>query len=132
MLGLAPKGEGNGKLKPLHGEGMKQPRLGTLLATAVASAILAAPGGAAKPTYSVTCSVGTGGLTTLTWISGTTGARVIWQDGAANPLGQADVTVTTNHRGSVNLNTPASAETVSVTFFGRKPAELAPATCTPV
>ena len=114
-------------------EVMKKPLLGTLLATAVASAILAAPGGAAKPQYSITCTVGTGGFTTLTWISGTTGARVTWKDGAPNPVtvDEFDVTVTTHGHDSVVLNTPATAATASVAFFGKKPAEPPPAACTP-
>jgi len=111
----------------------KTPLLGTLFATAVVSAILAAPGDAAKPEYSITCIVGTSGVTTLTWISGASGAHVIWQDGSVNPatVGDALVTITTHGRGSVNLNTPANAATARVTFSGRKPAELAPVTCTP-
>jgi hypothetical protein len=112
---------------------MKKPLLGTLLAATIASAILAAPGGAGKPAYSITCTVGTGGLTTLTWISGTSGAHVVWRDGSPNPavVGESLVTVTTHGHDSTVLNTPANAATVSVTFSGKKPAELAPATCGP-
>jgi hypothetical protein len=109
---------------------MKKPLIGTLLATAVASAILAAPVGAAKPTDSITCTAG--GLTTLTWISGTTSAVVTWQDGDGSLVGQALVTVITHGPDSLVVgDTPANAATASVTFSGRKPVELPPATCTP-
>jgi hypothetical protein len=108
---------------------MKKPLIGTLLATAVASVILAAPVGAAKPTDSITC---TAGLTTLTWISGTTSAVVTWRDGDGSLVGQALVTVITHGPDSMVVgDTPANAATASATFSGRKPAEPAPATCTP-
>ena len=87
--GLAPKGEGNGEKVSTTMKTMKKPLIGTLLATAVASAILAAPVGAAKPTDSITCTAG--GLTTLTWISGTTSAVVTWLDGDGSLAGQAVV-----------------------------------------
>ena len=68
---------------------MKKPLIGTLLATAFASAILVAPVGAARPTDSITCTAG--GFTTLTWVSGTTSAVVTWLDADGNLAGQAIV-----------------------------------------
>ena len=101
---------------------MKKPLIGTLLAAIVASAILAAPGGAAKPVYSVTCVVGTGGLTTMTWISGTSTADVVWRDARSTPLGEMLVTVTTHGPDSTVMDTPTDAaiDTAQVTFSGKK------------
>jgi hypothetical protein len=102
---------------------MKKPLIATLLAATVASAILAVPGGAAKPVYSVTCVVGTGGLTTVTWISGTSSADVIWRDASSNPVGEALVTVTTHGPDFTVLDTPAtSPASANVSFSGKKPA----------
>jgi hypothetical protein len=101
---------------------MNKPLIGTLLAATVVSLILAAPGGAAKPGYSVTCVVGTGGPTTVTWISGTTEAHVTWRDANSTPVGDALVRVTSHGPDSTVLNTPASgAATADVTFSGKKP-----------
>jgi hypothetical protein len=103
------------------GMAMKKP-IATLLAATVASAILAAPGGAGKPVYSVTCVRGTGGLTTVTWISGTSSARVTWRDGSSNPVGEALITVTTHGPDSTVLDTPATnPATADVAFSGKKP-----------
>jgi len=102
---------------------MKRPLIVTLLAAAVASAVLAAPGAAGKPTYSATCVLGTGGKTTVTWLSGTTSAEVIWRDASSNPLGEALVTVTTHGPDSTVLDTPATnPASVFVTYSGKKPA----------
>ena len=66
------------------------------------------------------------------WISGTTSAVVTWQDGDGILVGQALVTVITHGPDSMVVgDTPANAATASVTFSGRKPVELPPATCTP-
>ena len=101
---------------------MKKPLIGTLVAATVVSMILAAPGGAAKPAYSVTCVVGTGGRTTVTWISGTSEARVTWRDANSTPVGEALVTVTTHGPDSTVLTTPATnAASANVTFSGKKP-----------
>jgi hypothetical protein len=111
---------------------MKKLTLGTLLAALAASAILAAPGGAAKQKYSITCNAGTLG-TTLTWGSGTTGYSGDWRNSSNTviaffstdqPLG--------NSPGSTSFDTAQNAVTAEVTFMGRNVgAKLAPATCTP-
>ncbi len=109
---------------------MKKPLITTLLAATVASAILAAPGGAAKPAYSATCVVGTGGLTTVTWLSGTSTAHVIWRDAASAPVGEVLVTVTTHGPDSTVLDTPATnAASANVSFSGRKLDALAVGVC---
>jgi hypothetical protein len=103
---------------------MKKPLITTLLAATVASAILAAPGGAGKPEYSVTCVVGTGGLTAVTWISGTTSAHVTWRDTDSTPLDTADITVTTHGPDGTAIDTPATAtnaDAADVNFEGKKP-----------
>ena len=101
---------------------MKKPLIGTLLAASVVSVILAAPGAAAKPVYSVTCVPGTGGLTTVTWMSGTSEAHVTWRDATSAPVGEALVMVTTHGPDSTVLNTPATnPATADVTFSGKKP-----------
>ena len=74
--GLALTGEANQVKVSTTMKVMKKTLIGTLLATAFASAILAAPVGAAKPKDSITCTAG--GLTTVTWVSGTTRAVVTW------------------------------------------------------
>ena len=111
---------------------MKKPLIATLLAATAASAILSAPGGAAKPEYSVTCVVGTGGLTAVTWISGTTSAHVTWRETDSTPLDTADITVTTHGPGGTAIDTPATAanaDAADVSFFGKKPG-FAAADCT--
>ena len=109
---------------------MKKSLITTFLAAAVASAILAAPGGAAKPAYSATCVLGTDGLTTVTWISGTSSADVIWRDASSKPLAETLVTVTTHGPDSTVLDTPAiNPATANVSFSGKKPA-LAVGVCT--
>jgi hypothetical protein len=98
---------------------------------AVAAAILAAPGGAAKPAFSVTCTVGTGGQTTVTWLSGTTSAEVTWRDATATPLVSTTITVMTHGPDSTVLETPPVApDNVNVRFFGKKPG-FAMIDCTP-
>ena len=104
---------------------MKKPLIATLLAATAASAILSAPGGAAKPEYSVTCDVRTGGLTAVTWISGTTSADVTWRDTNATPLGDTvHITVTTHGPDGTAIDTPATAanaDVAEVVFDGKKP-----------
>jgi hypothetical protein len=101
---------------------MKKPLIGTLLAATVVAVILAAPGGAAKPVYSATCVVGTGGGTTVTWISGTSEAHVTWRAANSTPVGEALVTVTTHGPDSTVVSTPATnPATANVTFSGKKP-----------
>jgi hypothetical protein len=108
----------------LQGERNEEaPLIAMLLAATVALAMLATPGGAAKPVYSVTCVVGTGGLTTVTWISGTSSAHVIWRDASSTPVGEALVTVTTHGPDSTVLDTPATnPASANVSFSGKKPA----------
>lgn len=108
---------------------MKKPLIGTLLATAFASAILAAPVGAAKPTDSITCTAG--GFTTWTWISGTTSVVVTWRDGDGNLAGQGVFTVLTHGPDSMAFDTPDNAATASATFVGKKSAEPPPVDCMP-
>jgi hypothetical protein len=112
---------------------MKKLTLGTLLAALAASAILAAPGDAAKPIYTITCAVGTGGVTTLTWASGTTGYSGEWlESDGTTPAGFFDnIQPLGNGPGSTTFGTAPNAATANVTFSGRKPAKVAPATCTP-
>jgi hypothetical protein len=113
---------------------MRKLTLGTLLAALAASAILAAPGGAAKPAYTITCTVGVGGMTTLTWASGTTGYSGEWfaSDGTT-PTGQfSNIAPLGNGPGSTTFSTAPNSATASVTFTGRKVgAKLAPVACTP-
>ena len=108
---------------------MKKTLIGTLLATAFASAILAAPVGAAKPKDSITCTAG--GLTTLTWVSGTTRAVVTWLDAGGNLAGQATFTEMTHGPDSLVYETQGNAATASVKFSGRKSAPVPPVDCTP-
>ena len=108
---------------------MKKLLIGTLLTTAVVSAILAAPVGAAKPTDSITCTAG--GFTTWTWISGTTSVVVTWRDGDGNLAGQGVFTVLTHGPDSTAYDTPDNAATASATFAGKKSAEPPPAACAP-
>ena len=112
---------------------MKKPLAATLLAATIASAILAAPGGAGKPAYSANCVVGTGGQTTVTWLSGTSSAHVVWRDVHSNPVGaEVVVTVTTHGPDSTVLDTPAAnADTANVSFFGRKLDAFAVGVCKP-
>ena len=104
---------------------MKKPLIATLLAATAASAILAAPGGAGKPAYSATCVVGTGGLTAVTWISGTTVAHVTWRATDSTPLGDTvDIAVTTHGPDGTAIDTPATAanaDVADVIFDGKKP-----------
>jgi hypothetical protein len=103
---------------------MKKPLIATLLAATAASAILAAPGGAGKPAYSVTCAVATGGQTTVTWISGTTRAHVTWRDMDSAPLDEAYITVATHGPDGTTIDTPATAANAAaadVNFEGKKP-----------
>jgi len=96
--------------------------IGICLAATVTAAVLAAPGGAAKPAFSVTCTVGTGGQTTVTWLSGTTSAQVTWRDVDSNPLHEETVTVTTHGPDLTVLDTPpVNPDTVDVRFSGKKP-----------
>ena len=108
---------------------MKKLLIGTLLATAVVSAIVAAPVGAAKPTDSITCTAG--GFTTWTWISGTTSVVVTWRDGDGNLAGQGVFTVLTHGPDSTAYDTPDNAATASATFVGKKSAEPQPVDCMP-
>jgi hypothetical protein len=109
---------------------MKKPLIITLLAATVASAIVSAPGDAAKPAYSATCLVGTGGLTTVTWLSGTSSAHVVWRDASSLPLAEETITVTTHGPDSAVLHTPAvNADTANVTYSGRKLDALAVGVC---
>ena len=102
---------------------MKKPLIATLLAATAASAILSAPGGAAKPEYSVICV--TGGLTAMTWISGTTVAHVTWLDTHSFPLGDTvNIVVTTHGPDGTAIDTLATAtngDFADVTFDGKKP-----------
>lgn len=112
---------------------MKKPLITTLLAATVASAILAAPGDAAKPAYSATCLVGTGGLTTVTWVSGTSSAHVVWRDMTSNQVDETTVTVTTHGPDSAVVDTPpamVAGWTANATFSGRKLDTLAVGVCT--
>jgi hypothetical protein len=113
---------------------MKKPLITTLIAATVASAILAAPAGAGKPVYSATCVIGPGGLTTLTWLSGTTRAHVIWRDLNSTPVDEALVTVTTHGPDSAVVNTPPAilaGWSANVTFDGRKLPNFAVGVCAP-
>ena len=102
---------------------MKKPLIATLLAATVVSAILAAPGGAGKPVFSATCVLGQGGKTTVTWLSGTTSAHVVWRDMSSTPLGEALVTVTTHGPDFTVLDTPATnPASADVSYTGKKPA----------
>lgn len=78
--------------------------LGTLLAVIVASAVLAAPGGAGKPADGITCGPTS---TTLTWRPGidsysftisTSGAPIVYMSNPAVPI--------PNSPGSVSVTTP--------------------------
>jgi hypothetical protein len=100
---------------------MKKPLVTTLLAATLASAILAAPGDAGKPAYSATCVLGTGGMTTVTWLSGTTSAHVTWRDMNSTPVGEASFTVTTHGPDSMVLDTPATnPASANVQYVGKK------------
>jgi len=110
---------------------MKKPLITTLLAATVASAILAAPGGAGKPAYSATCVPG--GLTTVTWVSGTSSAHVVWRDATSNQVDETTVTVTTHGPDSAVVDTPpaiVAGWTANATFSGRKLDTLAVGVCT--
>ena len=100
---------------------MKKPLITTLLAATVASAILAAPGGAGKPAYSATCVPG--GQTTVTWISGTSSAHVVWKDTNLNFVDETTVTVTTHGPDSAVVDTPpaiVAGGRANVDFSGKK------------
>lgn len=110
---------------------MKKPLIITLLAATVASAIVSAPGDAAKPAYSATCLVGTGGLTTVTWLSGTSSAHVVWRDASSLPVAEETIPVTTHGPDSAVLHTPAaSVDSANVSFSGRKLDAFAVGVCT--
>jgi len=112
---------------------MKKLMLGTLLAALAVSAILAAPGGAAKQKYSITCKAGTLG-TTLTWGSGTTGysGKFLASDGTTTLATFSNLLPLGNSPGSTSFDTAQNAAYADVTFMGRNVgAKLAPATCTP-
>ena len=128
------EGGGRGTKSRYKANTMKKPLIATLLAATAASAILSAPGGAAKPEYSVTCDVGTGGLTAMTWISGTTMAHVTWRATDSTPLGDTvNVAVTTHGPDGTAIDTPttaANADVAEVVFDGKKPGH-AQGDCTP-
>jgi hypothetical protein len=112
----------------------KKLTLGTVFAAIVASAILAAPGGAAKPIFSVAC---TSSSITLTWPSGTTGVNyATWSgfDGTGNQVAVGNQPISPNGPGSVTIDlSGASGPSVSATatFTNRKTgARLAPVNCT--
>jgi hypothetical protein len=110
---------------------MKKPLIVTLLAAAIVSAIVVAPGDAAKPAYAATCVVGTGGLTTVTWLSGTSSAHVVWRDASSVPVAEETITVTTHGPDSAVLRTPvANADSANVSFSGRKLDAFAVGVCT--
>ena len=103
---------------------MKKPLITTLLAATVASAILAAPGGAGKPAYSATCVVGTGGLTAVTWISGTTVAHVTWRATDSTLGDTVDIAVTTHGPDGTAVDTPQQQRMPTLRmliFDGKKP-----------
>ena len=112
---------------------MKKPLIAVLLAATVTSAILAAPGSAGKPVYSATCVKGTGGQTTVTWLSGTISAHVVWRDENSSPVGQAvDITVTSHGPDSTVLDTPATSPapaTANVSYITKKLPTLAVGVC---
>jgi hypothetical protein len=112
---------------------MKKHLILALLAATVASAVLAAPGGAGKPAYSAPCVLGPGGKTTVTWLSGTISAHVVWRDENSSPVGQAvDITVTSHGPDSTVLDTPATnpvPATANVSYITKKLPTLAVGVC---
>ena len=102
---------------------MKKLTLGTLLAALAASAMLAAPGGAAKPIYSISC---TSSSLTLTWPSGTTGADWTVNTGAngtGNELAAGHSTISPHGHGMTTIildTTNGTAGSATVTFTNNK------------
>jgi len=95
--------------------------IGISLCATLAAAILVAPGGAAKPAFSVTCTLGTGGQTTVTWISGTTSAHITWRDSNSTPLAERSITVTTHGPDFAVVDTPqVNPSRADVTYSGKK------------
>jgi hypothetical protein len=105
--------------------------LGTLLAAVAIGAVLVAPGGAAKRTYSITCTSAT---ITLTWPSGTTGADYEWFSSAGTLLGMGHSNISPKGAGSTTIDldtTLGPAASASVTFTNKKMgAKLQPVACT--
>jgi hypothetical protein len=108
--------------------------VGTVFAAIVASAILAAPGGAAKPTFSVAC---TSSSITLTWPSGTTGvnyATFSGPNGTGNMVAVGTQPISPNGPGSVTIDFSGAigpSVSAAATFTSRKTgAKLAPVNCT--
>jgi hypothetical protein len=113
---------------------MKKLTLGSVFAAIVASVILAAPGSAAKPIFSVAC---TSSSITLTWLSGTTEVNyATWSglDGTGNQVVVGNQAISPKGPGSVTIDlSGASGPSVSATatFTNRKTgARLAPVNCT--
>ena len=96
---------------------MKRLTLGTLLAL-VASAILVAPGGAAKPADGITCGPTT---TTVSWTSGTTSVSGFLSraDGSHTVEFVSDSSLG-NGPGSTSFATPADAVSATATIIHKK------------
>lgn len=95
--------------------------IGISLCATLAAAILVAPGGAAKPAFSVTCTLGTGGQTTVTWISGTTSAHITWRESNSTPLAETSITVTTHGPDFAVVDTPqVNPDSADVNYYGKK------------
>jgi hypothetical protein len=105
--------------------------IGILVAAAVAATMLVESGGAAKPAFSVTCTVGTGGQTTVTWVSGTTSAHVTWRDANSTPLADRSITVTSHGPDYTVVDTPpVNPYSADVNYSGKK-LGFATHTCAP-
>lgn len=88
--------------------------LATLLAAIAVTAILAVPGGAAKPVDSVTCTTTT---TFTSWQSGTTRIGYDWRLVDGTQAGYGDTTIGRNGPGSTQLATPPDSVSLIATFF---------------
>jgi len=97
---------------------MKRLMLGALLALVV-SAILVAPGGAAKPTAAITCGPTT---TTLSWTSGTTSYSgfLATADGTTHTVEFANEGPVGNGPGSISFPTPAGSASATATIINKK------------
>ena len=93
--------------------------LGALLAALATAAILAAPGGAAKPTDSIACGPTD---TVLSWTSGTVSYSGFWSDGSGNQVGQFDnIAPLGNGPGSTSVGpTPGTAVSATATIIKKK------------
>ena len=96
---------------------MKKLILGTLVALA-ASAILAAPGGAAKPAYALSCTPTT---IRVSWTSNTAGYfGAVFTSSGGEVRFQAPIGSLGNSPGVTSFATPAGAVTAMVTFVSRR------------